>query len=80
MVPEETAQTPIDLNSKVLFPIHWSKFDLALHKWDDPIIRIFNEAKKRNITLTTPLIGETFTLDKLPNKKWWESLNDTSMK
>lgn len=76
MFPEESAQVSIDLKSKVLFPIHWSKFDLSLHKWTDPIDRIFNESKKRNINLTTPLIGETFTLKNLPKKKWWKNLDE----
>ena len=31
MFPDEVVQANIDLKSKVLFPIHWSKFDLSIH-------------------------------------------------
>lgn len=76
MKPEETVQASIDLKAKVLFPIHWSKFDLSLHPWDEPIIRLTKEAEIQNVTTATPLIGETFTLKKLPQTKWWESLRE----
>ena len=54
----------------------WSKFDLAFHPWDEPIIRISKEAKKRNVTIATPMIGEVFDLDNLPKTAWWESLRN----
>lgn len=76
MMPEESVQVSIDLKSKVFFPIHWSKFDLAQHNWDEPAIRATNEAKKKNVTYTTPLIGETFTLNNLPQEHWWEELRN----
>ena len=74
MYPEEAVQASIDLNAKVLFPIHWGKFDLALHPWDEPVIRIVEEANKRNVSVATPLIGEIFNLSALPEKRWWVSL------
>jgi L-ascorbate metabolism protein UlaG (beta-lactamase superfamily) len=74
MMPEQTVQASIDLNARVLFPIHWSKFDLSIHPWDEPAIRITAEAKRRNVTVATPLIGEVFDLEKLPQAHWWEAL------
>ena len=76
MFPHETVQANIDLKSNVLFPIHWSKFDLAFHPWDEPIIRITKEAKKRNINIATPMIGEVFDLTNLPKNPWWDALRD----
>ena len=76
MFPHETVQANIDLKSNVLFPIHWSKFDLAFHPWDEPIIRITKEAKKRNINIATPMIGEVFDLTNLPKNPWWEALRN----
>ena len=72
----ETVQANIDLKSKVLFPIHWSKFDLSVHPWDEPIIRITEEASKRNVSIATPMIGEVFDLTNLPNSAWWEALRN----
>ena len=76
MFPPETVQANIDLKSKVLFPIHWSKFDLSIHPWDEPIIRITKEADKRNVDIATPMIGEVFDLTNLPNNAWWEGLRN----
>ena len=74
MMPKETVQASIDLNARVLFPIHWSKFDLALRPWDEPAIRLTKEEKKRNVTGATPLIGEPFDVNHFSETRWWESL------
>jgi L-ascorbate metabolism protein UlaG (beta-lactamase superfamily) len=72
MLPEESVQATIDLNSNLMFPIHWGKFDLANHTWKDPIIRATKETELKDVTIATPLIGEIFTLNNVPHKKWWE--------
>ena len=74
MLPEQTVQASIDLRAKVLFPIHWGKFSLALHPWDEPVIRLAKEVGDRNVTIATPMIGEVFGLDKLPDSSWWQPL------
>ena len=74
MAPEETIQAAIDLKAKRAFPGHWSKFSLSLHSWDEPIIRASEEAKKKNMPLLTPMIGEAVNLnDTTPSAKWWEN-------
>ncbi|HEY0653194.1 MAG TPA: MBL fold metallo-hydrolase [Chryseosolibacter sp.] len=75
MMPEETVQASIDLKAKVLLPVHWGKFTLALHPWRDPIQRASIHAAKLNVTLTTPVIGEPIYLDgSFPSTKWWEGI------
>ena len=76
MFPNETVQASIDLKANVLFPIHWSKFDLSIHPWDEPIIHITKEAGRRNVKITTPMIGEVFDLTNLPKSSWWEALRN----
>ena len=76
MFPDEAVQASIDLKAEVLFPIHWSKFDLSVHPWDEPIIRITKEAEKKNVNIATPMIGEVFELSSIPKKTWWEKLRD----
>lgn len=72
MMPEETVQASIDLKAKVLLPVHWAKFTLALHAWTDPIERVTTHAKILGATITTPKIGETIYLDgTFPSSKWW---------
>ena len=74
MMPEEVVQASIDLNARVLFPIHWSKFDLALHPWDEPAIRLTKEARNREVAVATPLIGETFDVNNYTETQSWELL------
>ena len=76
MFPDEAVQASIDLKAQVLFPIHWSKFDLSVHPWDEPIIRITKEAEKKNVNIATPMIGEVFELSSIPKKPWWEKLRN----
>jgi L-ascorbate metabolism protein UlaG (beta-lactamase superfamily) len=76
MMPEETVQASIDLQAKVLLPVHWGKFTLALHAWDDPITRVEKKAAQLNVKITTPMIGESIIIDSLyPEKKWWLQLS-----
>lgn len=73
MTPEETIQASIDVQSKLTMPIHWGSFKLALHSWDDPIIRASAKANELNIKITTPKVGGAIVLDgnEFPTEKWW---------
>lgn len=71
MMPEESVKASLDLKSKVYVPIHWAKFDLAQHDWKDPIVRAVKLADSLGTTISTPLIGEVFTLTELPQEVWW---------
>ncbi|MDB5274830.1 MAG: fold metallo-hydrolase [Chitinophagaceae bacterium] len=73
MLPEETVMAAKDLQAKILQPVHWGKFALALHDWNEPIQRVVESAHKNNVKITTPLIGEAVVLDSIyPNKEWWK--------
>ncbi|HRI19355.1 MAG TPA: MBL fold metallo-hydrolase [Panacibacter sp.] len=73
MMPEETAQAAVDLKAKVLLPVHWGKFTLALHEWDEPVKRVLSEALSLKIKVTTPMIGEPVILNaSYPDKQWWK--------
>ncbi len=72
MLPEETFRAAKDLNAKVLMPVHWAKFELAFHPWDDSIKRVTKAAAENNQSITTPMIGEpVILLSSYPNKTWW---------
>ncbi|WP_241788270.1 MBL fold metallo-hydrolase [Sphingobacterium rhinopitheci] len=76
MLPEEVVKATKELNSKHLIPVHSSKFPLAVHPWDEPLIRVTKEAEKENIAIVTPQMGEIVSLDtyqKYPH--WWIGLN-----
>jgi len=75
MMPEEVIQAAEELEAKKLLPVHWSKFSLALHAWDDPIIRVTKEGRRRGTTLLHPMIGETVHLkDNASFAPWWEAV------
>ncbi|MBL7920048.1 MAG: MBL fold metallo-hydrolase [Bacteroidia bacterium] len=75
MMPEETVQASLDLKAKILLPVHWAKFSLAMHAWDEPIERILKKANELNVKVATPHIGEPVVLgNSLPNKTWWQTL------
>ena len=72
-MPEETALIAKQLNTKVLMPVHWAKFELSYHPWNEPIKRLVVAAKAQNLELTTPLIGQPVVIDSLyPKQIWWE--------
>ena len=64
MMPEETVQAALDLKAKILLPVHWGKFSLGLHAWDEPITRVTKEAELRNQRIIHPMIGEEIDLKK----------------
>ncbi len=75
MMPEETVQAAIDLGAKKLLPVHWAKFSLSLHAWDEPIIRIKKEADLKNVYLLHPMIGEYVDIDTHQIfTLWWERI------
>ncbi|GHN00707.1 MBL fold metallo-hydrolase [Cytophagales bacterium WSM2-2] len=75
MAPEETVMAAKDLGAKILMPVHWGKFELAMHPWDEPITRATKAAVEQNQPVTTPLIGEPVVLNlSYPNKQWWKSI------
>ena len=75
MMPEETVQAHIDLKGNVLHPMHWGTFDLALHAWYDPMIRVARTADSLGVRLSTPIVGETINVDdNLLTGRWWEDV------
>ncbi|HEV7380668.1 MAG TPA: MBL fold metallo-hydrolase [Dyadobacter sp.] len=73
MMPEETAQAGVDLGAKIVWPVHWGRFTLGLHPWNESPQRIAKKAKEIGLRLTTPMIGEQIILDTVyPDKNWWE--------
>ena len=76
MLPEETVQAHMDVKGELLLPIHWGAFTLALHEWSDPIERVTKEAKRLEVKITTPQIGESITLKSTdyPLSTWWREI------
>jgi L-ascorbate metabolism protein UlaG (beta-lactamase superfamily) len=70
MLPEETAQAADDLNAEKFIPVHWGKFRLSLHDWDEPVSIISKQQMAAK--LITPEIGKAINTE-IPNEsiQWW---------
>ncbi|NND06711.1 MAG: hypothetical protein HKN87_10055 [Saprospiraceae bacterium] len=75
MFPEETVQAGLDLQAKLIMPIHWGAFKLSTHPWNEPAYRISKAAEAAQLPILIPKIGESFSpRDSLfTNSQWWIS-------
>ena len=72
MLPEEAVQAYHDLQAKRFFPVHWGMFVLALHSWDEPILKLQAAAETKGINLISPKLGQIVEVnDNYKNEFWW---------
>jgi L-ascorbate metabolism protein UlaG (beta-lactamase superfamily) len=75
MAPEETVRAFQELGAKSLYLVHNSTFDLAFHRWQEPLDKVADLAEQAGIALATPEIGEVLTLGRpRENRRWWKGL------
>ncbi len=74
MMPEEVLKAAKELNTKILFPVHSSKFALASHAWYEPLEKITSLPKDSNFILITPKIGSLVSPTDTNQvfDKWWK--------
>lgn len=73
MIPEETVQAGRDLNASVVLPVHWSKFVLSVHPWNEPIKRFVQAAEQAEFKTVTPMIGQPLWYqESAAVPAWWE--------
>ena len=72
MFPEEIPTVAHDLQARTVLPVHWAKFSLSNHSWNEPIKRLMKTAQEKNLAVTTPRIGEPVVVDATyPQTVWW---------
>ena len=72
MFPEQTVQAHLDLKGRVLHPIHWGTFNLAMHPWYDPMQRLVKAAQTAEVKVATPIVGDTTRYaTHIPSSEWW---------
>lgn len=72
MFPEELLTAGQDLKAKAIMPVHWGKFALAYHAWNEPVTRFAKRADELGVTYTVPKIGEPIMIGgSMPTVKWW---------
>ena len=64
------------LGAEIAMPVHWGAYVLSSHPWDDPAERFTNAAEKLGITVVTPKIGQTMTLENAEEyqERWWRTI------
>lgn len=76
MMPEEVVEAALELKAKRIIPVHNSKFVLGQHAWNEPIIRVLAEAKRKNVEVIHPMIGEEVDFKNSKNySEWWVGVN-----
>jgi L-ascorbate metabolism protein UlaG (beta-lactamase superfamily) len=75
MDPEEAVRAHGDLGGQVLVPIHWATFNLAFHRWAEPVERLVAAAEERDVTVVVPRPGERVdVLAPPPLTDWWTAV------
>jgi L-ascorbate metabolism protein UlaG (beta-lactamase superfamily) len=73
MIPEETVQAALDLKTSHVLPVHWGKFALSIHSWNEPILRFLEAAKDKSFKTIVPIIGSVNNLLEDPQQEsWWD--------
>lgn len=70
--PEQAVEAHRWLRGKVLLPVHWGLFNLAMHGWTEPIERALVAAEAANATVLTPRPGQAVEPEAPPTReRWW---------
>ncbi|QIX62808.1 MBL fold metallo-hydrolase [Hymenobacter sp. BT18] len=74
MMPEQSVQAALDVQARLMLPVHWGAFTEAHHAWNEPVRRATTEAARRQLPITTPQLGQPVTLNAgpLPQVRWWQ--------
>ncbi len=73
--PEQAVLAHQLLRGKVLMPVHWGTFNLALHAWTEPAERIIAAGRSAGIQTVVPRPGGRFEPSALPPfERWWPEL------
>jgi len=80
MQPEQSLRAHLDLRGKVLIPVHNSSFDLAMHPWYEPLLRLSAAATAYGVPLLTPMFGQPVlvadaaAINQAMTQQWWQQL------
>ncbi len=71
LFPIEAVNAYHELKGKQLLPIHWGVFDLAHHPWDDSIRYLELLARRNQVNLLTPQMGQKVIPGVTATQAWW---------
>ncbi|MGY1711906.1 MBL fold metallo-hydrolase [Geodermatophilus sp. SYSU D00758] len=75
MDPEEAVRAHGDLGGDLLVPVHWATFNLAFHRWAEPVQRLCAAAERTGVRVAVPRPGERVdALAPPPVRDWWSAV------
>jgi len=75
MDPEEAVRAHGDLGGRLMLPIHWATFNLAFHRWAEPVQRLLHAAKRTGTAVVVPQPGQRIdVLDPPELLDWWTAV------
>jgi L-ascorbate metabolism protein UlaG (beta-lactamase superfamily) len=79
MDPEEAVRAHGDLGGRVLLPVHWATFNLAFHRWAEPVERLLAAAERSGTTVVVPQPGQRVDVLELPEPSdWWSKVGSVA--
>jgi L-ascorbate metabolism protein UlaG (beta-lactamase superfamily) len=79
MDPEEAVRAHGDLGGRVLLPVHWATFNLAFHRWAEPVERLLAAAGRSGTTVVVPQPGRRVDVLDLPEiPDWWSQVGSAA--
>lgn len=70
--PEQAVVAHQRVRGRVMLPVHWGLFDLALHGWTEPIERTLVAARAAGVTVLAPRPGQSVEPGAAPPlERWW---------
>ncbi len=70
--PEQAVDAHRAVRGRVMIPVHWGTFDLALHSWVEPIERVLAAGERHGVSVVTLKPGQSVDpLQAPPPERWW---------
>src|SRR3954468_427783 len=75
MTPEEAVRAHGDLGGGLLVPVHWATFNLAFHRWAEPVQRLCTAAQRSEVRVAVPRPGQRVDVLAPPAlTDWWSDI------
>jgi L-ascorbate metabolism protein UlaG (beta-lactamase superfamily) len=77
MHPSEVLKAATELKAAQLLPVHWAKFKLGNHAWDESVnILLAQYRSSEHPPVTTPMLGELVKIgEPAITHRWWQGLD-----
>lgn len=72
--PEQAVKAHQWVKGRIMLPVHWGVFVLAMHSWTEPVERATKEAERLKVPMVTPRPGESFEPTRFTASRWWPQI------